>query len=92
MKSHLWIVAYDVSDDKRRRRVEQRLLALGQRVQYSVFECHLTIAEARLHLGCLALDLDCTTDSLRAYPQCAWCVAGRLAPESLAEHARVVVV
>lgn len=73
MNRHLWVVAYDVTDDKTRRRLEQRLHAFGERVQYSVFECHFTVAEARFYLARMADDLDERTDSLRAYPQCAWC-------------------
>jgi CRISPR-associated protein Cas2 len=73
MESRLWMVAYDVADDRRRRRLERGLQALGVRVQYSVFECWLTLADARSHLGRLAAGLDGATDSLRAYPLCAWC-------------------
>jgi len=32
-----WIIAYDVSDDKRRREVSKVLTNYGYRVQYSVF-------------------------------------------------------
>lgn len=67
------MVCYDVADDRRRRRVERALLGLGQRVQYSVFECLFTYPEARLHLGAIADDLEKGVDSLRAYPLCAWC-------------------
>lgn len=67
------MVCYDVADDRRRRRVERALLGLGQRVQYSVFECLLTYPEARFQLGAIAEELEPETDSLRAYPLCAWC-------------------
>lgn len=73
MERRLWMVAYDVSDNRRRLRLDRALQALGQRIQYSVFECHMTLVEARFHLGHLASDLDPQTDSLRAYPLCAWC-------------------
>ncbi len=36
------VVAYDVSDDRRRAKVCDLLSALGQRVNYSVFECLIT--------------------------------------------------
>lgn len=43
------VVSYDISDDKRRRKVMQTLEDFGRRVQYSVFECLLQPAElARL--------------------------------------------
>jgi len=35
------VVAYDISDDRRRERVAKILEAYGERVQYSVFECRL---------------------------------------------------
>lgn len=69
------MVAYDVGDNRRRLRLERALQAFGRRVQYSVFECYLTLPEARFHLERLAADLDAETDSLRAYPLCAWCEA-----------------
>lgn len=37
----LTLVAYDISDEKRLRRVAQLCEDYGVRVQYSVFECHL---------------------------------------------------
>lgn len=37
----LTLVAYDISDDKRLRRVAQTCEDYGVRVQYSVFECRL---------------------------------------------------
>ena len=83
MERRLWIVSYDIADDRRRRRLERGLKALGERVQYSVFECCLTIPEARFHLARLAQELDGRADSLRAYPLCAWC-AERI--EGIGQH------
>lgn len=37
----LTLVAYDITNDKRLRRVAQLCEDYGVRVQYSVFECHL---------------------------------------------------
>lgn len=36
------VVSYDISDDKRRRKVAEIMEGYGYRVQYSVFECNLT--------------------------------------------------
>jgi CRISPR-associated protein Cas2 len=71
--SRFWMVCYDISDDRTRRDVETRLLGLGERVQESVFECRLGIDVLRAHFRQLAARLDPATDSLRAYPLCAWC-------------------
>lgn len=37
-----YIVSYDISDDKRLRRVAKVVEAYGRRVQFSVFRCELT--------------------------------------------------
>ncbi len=38
----LFMVCYDIADDKRRRKVAEILLGRGTRVQYSVFRCALS--------------------------------------------------
>ncbi|EHC10149.1 CRISPR-associated endonuclease Cas2 [Fischerella thermalis CCMEE 5273] len=38
----LYVVAYDIPCNKRRKKVSDLLEGYGQRVQYSVFECQLT--------------------------------------------------
>lgn len=67
------MICYDISSPRARRRVEQHLLALGERVQESVFECHLGFDALRMQLQQLAALLDASGDSLRAYPLCVWC-------------------
>lgn len=42
---HRYLVAYDVSDPVRLRRVHKKLLGFGDPLQYSVFECDLGDAE-----------------------------------------------
>ncbi len=39
---HVYVVAYDIADDKRLRRVYRTMRGYGDRVQYSVFVCQLT--------------------------------------------------
>lgn len=70
--SRLWMVAYDIEDDARRRRVYKVLRDYGARVQYSVFECRLSGAQWALLRERLAAELD-GSDSVRWYPLCAWC-------------------
>lgn len=36
-----FVICYDVPDDKRRRKLHQKLKNFGEPVQYSVFECRL---------------------------------------------------
>lgn len=40
-----YLVAYDVSDDKRLRRMHRTLLGYGDPLQYSVFSCDLSAVE-----------------------------------------------
>jgi len=37
----IFIVSYDITDDKRRHKVAQTLKAYGTRIQYSVWRCEL---------------------------------------------------
>ncbi|MFQ3613698.1 MAG: CRISPR-associated endonuclease Cas2 [Cyanobacteriota bacterium] len=65
----LWLVCYDVVDDKRRQKLAKRLEQYCQRVQYSVFECPLQTADLESKLERLWLPLlNLEEDSLRAYP------------------------
>ncbi len=67
------MVSYDIADDERRRRISEILEAYGERVQWSVFECHLERGEREALRARLTAELDAATDSLRWYPLCAWC-------------------
>ncbi len=68
----LWMVAYDIVDNKQRSRVFNILKNCGEPVQYSVFECWLTRRQldrvrerVKEHLG--------EEDQVRWYPLCSWC-------------------
>ena len=66
------MVAYDIGDDRIRRKVFDILKNNGTRVQYSVFECLLKdhqLTKLRMQLTEL-LEVE---DSLRWYPLCKWC-------------------
>lgn len=69
----LWLISYDISDDRNRRTVEKLLLAKGKRVNYSVFECYLSAFAFESLWAALAAAIDTGTDSLRCYPLCTWC-------------------
>lgn len=45
MAKQFIVVSYDISDDRRRRKVMKAMEDFGRRVQYSVFECTLQPAE-----------------------------------------------
>ena len=68
----LWMISYDISNDKTRRKVHNHLKDHGNRVQYSVFECRLRaeqFTELREELANLIED----TDTIRWYPLCNTC-------------------
>jgi CRISPR-associated protein Cas2 len=69
-----YVVAYDIPDDKRRRKIHKLLLGYGEWTQYSVFECFLTRKDFVLLQAKLAQHLVAATDSMRFYPLCATCV------------------
>ena len=49
-----YVVAYDISDDKRLRKVFQTMRSYGDHLQYSVFECQLTARDLARLRGDLA--------------------------------------
>lgn len=74
----LYVVCYDIVDNRRRRKVSNVLLDFGSRVQKSAFECDLkTAAKRRELLRRVKPLLDTQTDSLRVYRVCAACVEER---------------
>ncbi len=65
----LWLVCYDVRDDKRRTKLAKLMEQSCQRVQYSVFECPLDDHDLNHQLEKRWLPvLKLTEDNLRVYP------------------------
>jgi CRISPR-associated protein Cas2 len=82
----LYVIAYDITSDRRRRKVHKSLCGFGEWTQYSLFECHLSEKELLLLRGKLEKLLEPDEDSLRLYPLCGACVEkvetmGSRAPE-----------
>jgi CRISPR-associated protein Cas2 len=69
----LYLVAYDISDDKRRTKVHKLLCGFGQWTQYSLFECFLDEKEYILLQHRLRAILNHTEDNVRFYPLCRAC-------------------
>lgn len=63
MRNH-YIVAYDISNDKRLREVCRTMLGYGDRLQYSVFICELSQKERVLLATDLEELIDCSEDSV----------------------------
>ncbi|AEI15255.1 CRISPR-associated protein Cas2 [Flexistipes sinusarabici DSM 4947] len=73
MKKH-YVICYDISDDRKRNKIDQLLKNKGMRVQKSVFECIITEAEFLKLKDRLVKYIDFDTDSIRYYFLCKHCV------------------
>jgi len=65
----LWIISFDISDNKRRRRAARILEGYGHRTQYSVFECLLRRQQLRKVQGQLKQLIE-PNDKVFYYPVC----------------------
>lgn len=70
MRGAIYIITYDITDDRRRTKVYEILSDYGKWVGYSVFECMLP-PEKFVHLtGELESIIDKNEDSIRIYRVC----------------------
>ena len=67
------VVTYDISEDKRRTKVHSLLKSYGQWMQYSVFECEVTVVQYAKLRSRLEKLIKPETDSIRFYSLCACC-------------------
>lgn len=67
----LYVVAYDIPCNKRRKKVSDLLEGYGNRVQYSVFECVLPVTKYNHLRQRLKKIVKLQEDSVRFYPLCA---------------------
>ena len=72
---HRWVivVAYDISDDKRRARAANTILGYGGRVRASVYDVWVT-RQQRERLWTALGKLAAKEDQVRMYPLCAGCM------------------
>ncbi len=70
-----FVIAYDIANDDRRRRVSETLENYGTRVQESVFECHLTGTQREELQELLEALIESAEDNVRSYRVCQDCVA-----------------
>ena len=69
----LYLVSYDIPDNKRRTKLAKALKDFGDRVQYSVFECILDgdlLEKMVARIDRIVAEKD---DSVRVYTLCASC-------------------
>ncbi|WP_322511346.1 CRISPR-associated endonuclease Cas2 [Chloroflexus sp.] len=70
---NLYVVAYDIPNDRRRTKIHNLLSGYGLWTQYSLFECWLTRQQLIELQAKLARYIDAETDSVRFYAICGAC-------------------
>lgn len=71
----LTLVAYDLPDNRRRRRIARLADDVGRRVQKSVFEAWLTPAELERFIARMAREIDPAVDRIALVRCCPACQA-----------------
>lgn len=73
----LYVISYDIPDNRRRNQLAKVLKGFGTRVQYSVFEAHLNRRQYEALKHAVTRVIDLSKDSVRYYALCGSC-AGRV--------------
>src|SRR5436190_4830163 len=73
-ESMLYVVSYDIPNDRRRARVHSALTGFGTWVQYSVFECFLDRKQRMLLEARLLKEIHQREDTVRIYCLCGACI------------------
>lgn len=68
-----FLLTYDIAANKRRAKIAKAMEAVGERVQFSVFEAYLTRAELEKLMKKVQKLLDAEQDSVRVYGLCGAC-------------------
>ena len=69
-----FIIAYDIQNDKNRKKLSDILEGIGYRVNFSVFECEINETKLKKLIKDAKPLLNTKTDSLRFYRLCENCV------------------
>ena len=68
-----YVISYDIPDNRRRNQLAKVLKGFGTRVQYSVFEAHLTRPQFEEMQRAVGRVIDTSEDSVRYYALCSAC-------------------
>ncbi len=82
------LIAYDIADPRRLRRVERAISAVGERVHYSLFLCELDANELYKLQRRIARLIDHAVDTVQYAP---WCEQDRIATRHLGTSAEPAV-
>lgn len=91
VKNMVHLVAYDISDPGRLRRVAKTCEDYGMRVELSVFECDLEDPVFCQFWGELLALIDPEADSLLAYRLCLGCVRETLSAGTVVRPGKMLV-
>jgi CRISPR-associated protein Cas2 len=69
----LYVISYDIPDDRRRTRIHSALTGFGTWVQYSVFECFLDRKQRMKLEARLQKEIHHGEDTIRIYGLCGAC-------------------
>ena len=72
-----YVISYDIPEDRRRSQLAKVLKGFGTRVQYSVFEAHLTASQFEQMKQAVSSVINPDEDAVRYYSLCRACV-GRI--------------
>lgn len=64
----MYVISYDITDDKRRQRLAKYLESYGVRVQYSVFETELNEQQLNSLIKGIKKKIKLSEDTVRIYP------------------------
>jgi len=73
MSKQHWLIAYDICNSRRLRKVFKLMKSYGTPVQYSLFECYLSARQERLLKEQLATVICKDEDRIHCYPLCGQC-------------------
>lgn len=85
-----YLVAYDISDDRRLQRVAKVCEDYGIRVQKSVFECDLEPEQFEEMWSRMLQEIDPDEDLVAAYPLCRSCAARVICAGKMARPEKVL--
>ncbi len=84
----LYVISYDITENKTRNKVSKILEGYGKRIQYSVFECEISekLFE-KLYEQLLEQTINSKTDSIRIYRLCSKCASECITIGTIKENA-----
>lgn len=91
-KKALYVVAYDIVDNKRRNRMVKLLEPYGRRINYSVFECLVQKSQVDRFLNEIGSLIDPKVDQVVCYNICVDCYAKTYYIPAVPSPGKVTVV